>query len=229
MTLRPAEEVTQGHCQGRRALGLPNVEMFGCGAAGSARQEEDRQKGQELSPTVTRPGRTRGTATPRLPRPHYIFPNKSDGTCVLSLQRESKPNEQGRDLDDSLPFVQLTCSVTREAFSPRRLSTPWVQSRWGADPSCFSPSLLGWGRAPEPSSILSSSSSSRQGTACQLQKEWWVLGAARETSWPSSQPHTRGGQDCRVCVGVQSTFDLWPQERTACTASLSLPATKNAQ
>lgn len=57
----------------------------------------------------------------------------------------------------------------------------------------------------------------------------WPLGQLLRPSFPGQmpQPHTQSMQMTpRVCLG-QEHFQLWLQERTACSATPSLPATRN--
>lgn len=121
--------------------------------------------------------------------------------------------------------------------------------------SAASAPLLGWGgggpgASLRPFVLLSSSSCfpcPGRAPPTQLQKEvtlpdtgsggWiWPLGATGAgvgwglggTSQRPSQPRTREGR-VTIRVWVSSTFELWLRERTACTATPSLPATKNVR
>lgn len=92
----PAEGVTRGHCQGRIAGRLPNVEMFASGAVGARRRggaRPDSKQAQE----------DQGDRSPSLPSPHHSFPNTSPGARDPSLKREpAKQGEFGRR-----PFLSL--------------------------------------------------------------------------------------------------------------------------
>lgn len=100
---------------------------------------------------------------------------------------------------------------------------------------------MGWGSPPTPAHfpehyliLLLPTPLPAKAPPLQLQKEVTLpasgSGLGIHASWlPPSPTQGRAGLQ-HVCVWVKrSTFELWLQERTACTATPSLPATKNVQ